>query len=81
VEENDHRPILKYFGLGVEFAGGLRWYGKRVRLEIYRGRTRNAWYAPIPEEVGVETTKKGNRSKHIVQGENRSVQAECPKWD
>ena len=26
VEENDHRPILKDFGLGVEFAGWLRWY-------------------------------------------------------
>jgi len=60
--------VLKDFGLEVEFAGRLRWHGKQGRLEIYYDEVGNAWYASIPVEVGVEKTKTGRRSKHIVRG-------------
>jgi len=67
VDERNH-IILKDFGLEVEFAGGLRWYGKQGRLEIYYDEVGNAWFASIPVEVGVEETKTGRKSKHIVRG-------------
>jgi len=74
-----NRIILKDFDLEVEFAGRLRWYGKQGRLEICYDETRNAWYASIPVEVGVEETKTGRKSKHIVRGERKSIQIESPK--
>ena len=57
VVDGQNHIILKDFGLEVEFAGRLRWHGKQGRLEIYYDETRNAWYAYIPVEVGVEKTK------------------------
>jgi len=63
----------------VGFAVRLRWYGKRGRLEIRYDETRNAWYASIPVEVGVEETKTGKKSEHIVRGERESTQIEPPK--
>ncbi|MFP3298263.1 MAG: transposase [Thermocladium sp.] len=71
--------VLKDFGLEVEFAGRLRWYGKQGRLEIYYDETRNAWYASIPVEVGVEVTKTGRKSKHVVRGERKVIQVKSPK--
>jgi len=79
VVDEQNRIILKDFDLEVEFAGRLRWYGKQGRLEIYYDKTRNAWYASIPAEVGVEETKTGRKSKHIVRGETKSMQIESPK--
>jgi putative transposase len=84
VDEDNHRLILKYFGLEIDFAGRLRWYGKQGRLEIYYDETKHAWYASIPIDVGVETTttKKGNnKSKYIVKGERKTIQASIPKGD
>ncbi|MFP3209803.1 MAG: transposase [Nitrososphaeria archaeon] len=40
-----------------------------------------AWYASIPVEVGVETTRNGNESKHIVRGERRSIRIAGPRGD
>ena len=71
--------ILKDFSMEIKFAGRLRWYGKQGRLEIIYDDTKNAWYAHIPVEVGVEETKTGKRSKHIVKGERRRIQIESPK--
>jgi putative transposase len=34
VDEQNHRLILRDFGLEIEFAGRLRWHGKQGRLEI-----------------------------------------------
>jgi len=79
VDEKNHRLILKYFDLEIEFAGRLRWYGKQGRLEIHYDDTENAWYASIPVEVGVEETKTGKRSKYIVRGERKSIQVKSPK--
>jgi len=79
VVDGQNRIILKDFDLEVEFAGRLRWYGKQGRLEIYHDEIRNAWYASIPVEVGVEETKTGKKSKHIVRGERKSIQIESPK--
>jgi len=79
VVDEKNRITLKDFGLEVEFAGRLRWHGKQGRLEIYYDETRNAWYASIPVEVGVEKTKTGRRSKHIVRGERKSIQVKSPK--
>jgi len=76
---DEQKLVLKDFGLEVEFAGRLRWYGKQGRLEIYYDETRNAWYASIPVEVGVEVTKTGRRSKHVVRGERKSIQVKSPK--
>ena len=56
VEEEKRRLMLKDFGLGVDFAGGLRWGGKGVRLEVYRDEAENAWYASVQLKVGAETT-------------------------
>ena len=79
VDEQNHKLILKGFNMKINFAGRLRWYGKQGRLEIYHDETRNAWYASIPVDVGVEITKKGNKSKYIVHGKRKSVQLESPK--
>jgi len=78
-DEQNHKLILKDFDLEVEFVGRLRWYGKQGRLEIRYDETRNAWYASIPVDVGVEETKTGKKSEHIVRGERKSIQIEPPK--
>jgi len=79
VDEQNRRLILKDFSMEVRFVGRLRWYGKQGRLEIIYDDTRNAWYAHIPVEVGVEEARTGKRSKHIVKGERRVIQIESPK--
>ena len=79
VDEKGNKLILRDFNLEIEFSGRLRWYGKQGRLEIYYDDTENAWYASIPVEVGVEETKTGKKSKHIVRGERKSIQVEAPK--
>jgi putative transposase len=71
--------ILKDFNMEIKFAGRLRWYGKQGRLEIIYDETRNAWYACIPVEVGVEEARTGRRSRHIVKSERRTIQVESPK--
>ena len=71
--------ILKDFNLEIKFVGRLRWFGRQGRLEIIYDEGKNAWYAHIPVEVGVEKTKTGKRSKHIVKGERRRIQIESPK--
>jgi len=73
------KDLLKDFELEVGFAGRLRWYGKRGRLEIRYDEARNAWYASVPVEVGVEETKTGRKSEHIVRGERESTRIEPPK--
>jgi len=79
VDEKNHKLILKDFDLEIEFAGRLRWYGKQGRLEIHYDDVKNAWYASIPVDVGVEETKTGKRSKWIVRGERKSIQVKSPK--
>jgi len=79
VDERNRRLILKDFGLEIDFAGRLRWYGKQGRLEMYYDETRNAWHASIPVEVGVEETKTGKKSEHIVRGERKTIQVESPR--
>jgi len=79
VDEKNHKLILKYFKMEIRFTGRLRWLGKQGRLEIYYDEVRNAWYASIPVEVGVEKTKTGRKSKHIVRGERKSIQVKSPK--
>ncbi len=79
VDEQNHILILRDFGLEIEFAGGLRWHGKQGRLEIRHDEARNTWYASIPVEVGVETTRNGNESKHIVRGERKSIRMAEPR--
>jgi putative transposase len=81
VDEQNHRLVLRDFGLEIEFAGRLRWHGKQGRLEIRHDEARNAWYAFIPVEVGVETTRNGNESKHIVRGERKSIRIAGPRGD
>jgi putative transposase len=71
--------ILKDFNMEVRFVGRLRWFGKQGRLEIIYDDTRNAWYAHIPVEVGVEETRTGKKTKHIVKGERRFIQIATPK--
>jgi len=78
VDEKNH-IILKYFNMKISFTGRLRWHGKQGRLEIYYDEAGDAWYASIPVEVGVEVTRKGRRSKHIVRGERKSIQVKSPK--
>jgi len=78
VDEQNHKLILKDFGLEIEFAGRLRWHGRQGRLEIYYD-AESAWYASIPVDVGVEVTKTGKKSKYIVRGERRSIQIASPK--
>jgi len=77
VDEQNHKLIL--FDLEVKFVGRLRWYGKQGRLEIHYDDARNAWYASIPVEVGVEEARTGRKSKHIVKGERRLIQIKSPK--
>ena len=79
VVDEKNRIILKDFGLEISFAGRLRWHGKQGRLEIYYDEVGNAWYASIPVEVGVEVTKTGRRSKHVVREERKSIQVKSPK--
>jgi len=79
VDEKNHKLILKYFNMKISFTGRLRWYGKQGRLEIYYDEVGNAWYASIPVEVGVEKTKTGRRSKHVVRGERKVIQVESPR--
>jgi Transposase and inactivated derivatives len=79
VDEGNRRLILKDFKMELEFAGKLGWGGKQGRMEIHYDETRNAWYASIPVEVGVKTTKKGNKAKYIVQGERKTIQVKTPK--
>jgi putative transposase len=79
VDEQNHKLILKDFDLEVKFTGGLRWFGKQGRLEIHYDEARNAWYACIPVEVGVEEAKTGRRSKFIVRGERRLIQIATPR--
>ena len=81
VDEQNRRLILKDFGLEIDFAGRLRWYGKQGRLEIRYDEARRAWYASIPVEVGVETTRNGNESKHVVRGERKSIRIAGPRGD
>jgi len=76
---DEQKLVLKDYHLEINFTGRLRWHGKQDRLEIYYDETRNAWYASIPVEVGVEVTKTGRRSKHIVRGERKSIQVKSPK--
>ncbi|MFP3219845.1 MAG: hypothetical protein RXR41_01630 [Candidatus Marsarchaeota archaeon] len=73
VEEENRRLMIKDFGLGIDFAGGLRWGSKGVRLEVYRDEAENAWYASVQLKVSAETTQNGNESEHVVRGESRSV--------
>ena len=68
---DEQKLVLKDYYLEIDFTGRLRWYGKQGRLEIYYDEIRNAWYASIPVEVGVEKTKTGRRSKHIVRGRGK----------
>jgi transposase len=79
VDEQRRVIILKDFNLEVKFTGGLRWFGKQGRLEMHYDEARNAWYASIPVEVGVEEAKTGRRSKFIVHGERKVIQLESPK--
>ena len=79
VDEKNHKLILKYFKMEISFTGRLRWHGKQGRLEIYYDEVGNAWYASIPVEVGVEVTKTGRKSKHILRGERKSIQVKSPK--
>jgi len=78
VDEQNHELVLKDFNMEIDFAGRLRWYGKQGRLEIYYDETRNAWYASIPVEVGVEETKTGKKSKYTLHGEGRPFQSNRP---
>jgi len=71
--------ILKDFNMEIRFVGRLKWFGKQGRLEIIYDETKDAWYAHIPVEVGVEETKTGKRSRHIVKGERRLIQITTPK--
>jgi len=79
VDEQRHVLILKDFKMAIRFTGRLRWFGKQGRLEMHYDDARNAWYACIPVEVGVEVTKTGRRSRHIVKGERRVIQVERPR--
>jgi len=81
VDEQNHRLILRDFGMEIDFAGRLRWHGKQGRLEIRHDGARGAWYASIPVEVGVEETKMGKKSKHIVRGERKSIRIAGPRGD
>jgi putative transposase len=81
VDERNRKLILRDFGLEIDFAGRLRWYGKQGRLEIRYDEARGAWYASIPVEVGVEETKTGKKSKYIVRGERKTIQVESPRGD
>ncbi|MFP3491433.1 MAG: transposase, partial [Vulcanisaeta sp.] len=79
IDVERHVLILKDFNMEIRFVGRLRWYGKQGRLEIIYDDTKNAWYAHIPVEIGVEETKTGKKTKHIVRGERKVIQIESPK--
>jgi len=79
VDVERHVIILKDFNMEIRFVGRLRWFGKQGRLEIHYDEARNAWYASIPVEVGVEEAKTSKKSKHIVKGERGVIQVESPK--
>jgi putative transposase len=79
VDVERHILILKDFNMAIKFAGRLRWFGRQGRLEMHYDDARNAWYASIPVEVGVEEAKTGRRSRHIVKGERRVIQIKSPK--
>lgn len=79
VDEKRHVIVLKDFHMEIEFVGRLKWYGKQGRLEIIYDDTTNKWYAHISVEVGVEESKTGKKSKHVVHGERKSIQVETPK--
>jgi len=79
VDVERHVIILKDFDMEIKFAGKLRWYGKQGRLEIIYDETKDTWYAHIPVDVGVEETKTGKKSKHIVRGERRTIQVATPR--
>ena len=79
VDEQRHVLILKDFKMAIRFTGRLRWFGRQGRLEMHYDDARNAWYACIPVEVGVEEAKTGRRSRHIVKGERRLIQIKSPK--
>jgi putative transposase len=79
VDEQRHVLILKDFKMAIRFTGRLRWFGKQGRLEIHYDEARNAWYASIPVEVGVEEARTGRRSRHIVKGERRTIQVATPR--
>jgi len=79
VDVERHVLILKDFKMAIRFTGRLRWYGKQGRLEIHYDDARNAWYACIPVEVGVEEARTGRKSRWIVKGERKVIQLESPK--
>jgi putative transposase len=79
VDEQRRVIILKDFNMEIKFVGRLRWFGRQGRLEIIYDDAKNAWYAHIPVEVGVEETRTGKRSKHIVRGERRFIRIATPK--
>ncbi|MUM65837.1 transposase [Acidianus infernus] len=79
VDAENHKLILKDFKMEIDFVGRLKWYGKQGRLEIIFDETKNAWYAHIPVEVGVE--EAGKKSKHVVKGERKSIQIAKPNGD
>ncbi|QXJ27641.1 ISC1476 family transposase [Saccharolobus shibatae B12] len=79
VDEERKKLILKDFDMEIDFEGRLKWHGKQGRLEIIYDEDMNKWYAHIPVDVGVETTKRGKQSKHIVRGERKSIQAALPQ--
>jgi putative transposase len=79
VDEQRRVIILKDFGMEVRFVGRLRWFGRQGRLEMHYDEARNAWYACIPVEVGVEETRTGRKTKYIVRGERKVIQIATPK--
>ncbi|QXJ29543.1 ISC1476 family transposase [Saccharolobus shibatae B12] len=79
VDEERKKLILKDFHMEIDFEGRLRWYGKQGRLEIIYDEDVNKWYVHIPVDVGVETTKRGKQSKHVVHGERKSIQVVLPQ--
>ncbi|ABW02075.1 RNA-guided endonuclease InsQ/TnpB family protein [Caldivirga maquilingensis] len=79
VDVENHKLVLRDFKLEIPFAGRVRWFGKQGRLEIHYDDTRNRWYAYIPVEVGVTTTRTGKESKFIVKGERKGIQLYQPK--
>jgi len=79
VDEQRHVLILKDFKMAIRFTGRLRWFGRQGRLEMHYDDARNAWYASIPVEVGVEEAKTGKKSKFIVRGERRLIQIATPR--
>jgi putative transposase len=81
VDEQNRRLVLRDFDMEINFAGRLRWHGKQGRLEVRYDEARGAWYASIPVEVGVEETKMGKKSKHIVRGERKSIRIAGPRGD